>query len=88
MTNTTFESLGLIPELVEACKKLGFKEPSEIQKESIPVALTGKDVIGLAQTGSGKTAAFALPILQKLFENPQPIFACVMAPTRFGFYLI
>jgi len=41
-----------------------------------------KDVIALAQTGSGKTAAFALPILQDLFDNPQPFFACVMAPTR------
>ncbi|KAJ3325405.1 ribosomal RNA processing protein [Boothiomyces sp. JEL0866] len=78
----TFESLGLIPELVAACHTLGYKNPSNIQAASIPVALEGRDIIGLAQTGSGKTAAFALPILQKLFENPQPLYACVMAPTR------
>ncbi|KAJ3272373.1 ribosomal RNA processing protein [Terramyces sp. JEL0728] len=78
----TFESLGLIPELVSACHSLGYKHPTSIQVASIPVALEGRDIIGLAQTGSGKTASFALPILQKLFENPQPLFACVMAPTR------
>ncbi|KAI8926224.1 P-loop containing nucleoside triphosphate hydrolase protein [Entophlyctis helioformis] len=81
-TTATFESLGIIPQIVEACTKLGFKRPSEIQQASIPVALTGRDIIGLAQTGSGKTAAFAIPILQSLFESPQPLYACVMAPTR------
>ncbi|KAI8899826.1 P-loop containing nucleoside triphosphate hydrolase protein [Globomyces pollinis-pini] len=80
--DVTFESLGLIPELIEACHKLNFKHPTSIQKASIPISLTGRDIIGLAQTGSGKTAAFALPILQRLFENPQPVYACVMAPTR------
>lgn len=81
-SDATFESLGLIPELCEACHKMGFKKPTKIQRESIPVALTGIDVIGLAQTGSGKTAAFALPVLQALMKNPQPYFACVMSPTR------
>ncbi|KAL2914190.1 ribosomal RNA processing protein [Polyrhizophydium stewartii] len=80
--DVTFESLGIIPEIVEACQKLGFKKPTEIQAASIPVALSGRDIIGLAQTGSGKTAAFALPILQSLFAAPQPLYACVMAPTR------
>ena len=51
---TTFEELGLIPELVEATEKLGFTFPTAIQVESIPVALNGRDIIGLAQTGSGK----------------------------------
>ncbi|KAJ1729480.1 ribosomal RNA processing protein [Coemansia sp. Benny D160-2] len=69
-------------QLCEACDKLGFKAATEIQAKSIPWALEGRDVIGLAQTGSGKTAAFALPILQALWENPTPLFACVMAPTR------
>ncbi|KAI8824477.1 P-loop containing nucleoside triphosphate hydrolase protein [Fimicolochytrium jonesii] len=78
----TFEDLGLLPQLVEACKKLNFTHPSDIQVASIPHALEGRDIIGLAQTGSGKTAAFALPILQRLFAAPQPLFACVMAPTR------
>ncbi len=61
---------------------MGFKQPSEIQQEAIPHALQGRDIIGLAQTGSGKTAAFALPVLQTLWDNPAPFFACVMAPTR------
>jgi len=61
---------------------LNFKHPTDIQKEAIPPALEGKDIIGLAQTGSGKTAAFALPILQKLLETPRGLFACILAPTR------
>lgn len=61
---------------------MGFKKPSDIQAEAIPHALEGRDIIGLAQTGSGKTAAFSLPILQTLWENPQPFFALVLAPTR------
>lgn len=69
-------------ELCEACEKLGFKKPTPIQAESIPVALQDKDLIGLAETGSGKTAAFALPILQALWNKPSPFFACVLAPTR------
>lgn len=68
--------------LVDACEQLKFKAPTDIQKESIPWSLQGRDIIGLAQTGSGKTAAFALPILQALWNNPSPMFACVMAPTR------
>jgi len=68
--------------LCDACAKLGFKAPTPIQEESIPIALTGKDLIALAETGSGKTAAFALPILQALWDNPIGYFACVLAPTR------
>ncbi|TYJ57097.1 ATP-dependent rRNA helicase RRP3 [Cryptococcus floricola] len=80
--NKTFADLGISPELCQACASMGFKKPSDIQAESIPHALQGKDIIGLAQTGSGKTAAFSLPILQALWEEPQPFFALVMAPTR------
>jgi ATP-dependent RNA helicase DDX47/RRP3 len=78
----TFADLGIIPSLCEACETMKFKAPTGIQKEAIPYALQGRDIIGLAQTGSGKTAAFSLPILQALWENPQPLFACVLAPTR------
>ncbi|ORX40630.1 ATP-dependent rRNA helicase RRP3 [Kockovaella imperatae] len=81
-TSRTFASLGVIPQLCESCAALGFKAPTEIQVESIPHALEGRDVIGLAQTGSGKTAAFSLPILQSLWEKPQPFFALILAPTR------
>ncbi|KAJ3411572.1 ribosomal RNA processing protein [Chytridiales sp. JEL 0842] len=80
--NATFASLGLNTQIADACAKVGFTKPTEIQRKSIPYALQGKDIIGLAQTGSGKTAAFALPIIQSLWNNPQPLFACVMAPTR------
>jgi superfamily II RNA helicase len=60
----SFADLGIIPELCEACETLGFKKPTPIQAQAIPVALEGRDVIGVAETGSGKTCAFALPILQ------------------------
>jgi ATP-dependent RNA helicase DDX47/RRP3 len=61
---------------------LGYKAPTPIQAQSIPIALQGRDIIGLAETGSGKTAAFALPILQALLDKPQPLFGLVLAPTR------
>ncbi|RYP00692.1 hypothetical protein DL764_006430 [Monosporascus ibericus] len=78
----TFKDLGIIDELCEACESLGYKNPTPIQAQSIPLALQNRDVIGLAETGSGKTAAFALPILQALLEHPQPYFGLVLAPTR------
>ncbi|KAE8009308.1 hypothetical protein FH972_005754 [Carpinus fangiana] len=78
----TFKDLGVCDQLVEACENLGWKNPSKIQAEVIPHALHGKDLIGLAETGSGKTGAFALPILQALLESRQAFFACVLSPTR------
>ncbi|KAL1311385.1 hypothetical protein AAFC00_001553 [Neodothiora populina] len=78
----TFAGLGIIDALCEACATLGYKYPTPIQRESIPLALQGRDLIGLAETGSGKTAAFALPILQALMEKPQSLFGLVLAPTR------
>ncbi|KAI0242077.1 ribosomal RNA processing protein [Massospora cicadina] len=74
--------MGLLPALCQACVDLKFKEPTGIQREAIPYALQGRDIIGLAQTGSGKTAAFALPILHALWEKPSGLFALVLAPTR------
>ncbi|KAI0082760.1 DEAD-domain-containing protein [Panus rudis PR-1116 ss-1] len=78
----TFKSLGLIDPLLEALSALNFTTPTEIQAAALPHALEGRDIIGVASTGSGKTAAFALPILQKLWEEPKGLFACVLAPTR------
>jgi ATP-dependent RNA helicase DDX47/RRP3 len=78
----TFRSLGLIDPLLEALEQVNYKTPTEIQVECLPHALKGRDIIGVASTGSGKTAAFALPILQKLWEEPKGLFACVLAPTR------
>ncbi|KAA0158218.1 hypothetical protein FNF28_06337 [Cafeteria roenbergensis] len=78
----TFAELGVCEPLQEACAALGWKHASAVQREAIPLALSGRDVIGLAETGSGKTAAFALPVLQALLDKPQRLFACVLAPTR------
>ncbi|KRY40921.1 putative ATP-dependent RNA helicase DDX47 [Trichinella spiralis] len=78
----SFQELGVVPVLCEACKQLNWTDPTKVQIEAIPLALQGRDVIGLAETGSGKTAAFALPILQALLEHPQRLFALVLTPTR------
>ncbi|KAL2165611.1 hypothetical protein VTG60DRAFT_4249 [Thermothelomyces hinnuleus] len=78
----TFRDLGIVDSLCDACERLGYKNPTPIQQEAIPLALQNRDIIGIAETGSGKTAAFALPILQALLDKPQPLFALVLAPTR------
>ena len=78
---TDFTSLNLRAELVQAITGLGYSEPTPIQSAIIPIMLTGADVIGQAQTGTGKTAAFALPILQN-FSPQRHVQALVLAPTR------
>ncbi|EER15245.1 DEAD box RNA helicase, putative [Perkinsus marinus ATCC 50983] len=81
----TFESLGVCPELCKACDVLQWEHPSKIQEETIPYALQGRDLIALAETGSGKTGAFAIPIIQKLLDaapHRKLTWACVLAPTR------
>ncbi|KAF7118552.1 hypothetical protein CNMCM5793_008082 [Aspergillus hiratsukae] len=78
----TFRDLGLLEPLCEACDSMGYRTPTLIQAHSIPVALQGRDLICLAETGSGKTAAFVLPILQALMNRPQPLNSLVLAPTR------
>lgn len=77
-----FLGFGLNKWLVNQCDAVGIKSPTEIQQKCIPPILEGRDCIGCAKTGSGKTAAFALPILQKLCEDPYGIFAVILTPTR------
>lgn len=77
-----FEGLGLAEWAVETCKELGMRKPTPVQTHCVPKILAGRDVLGLAQTGSGKTAAFALPILHRLAEDPYGVFALVVTPTR------
>ena len=78
-----FSELGLAPAQLSACESLGYKIPTPIQRQAIPVILTGRDVIGCAETGTGKTAAFLLPIIQRLSETVRPgLRVLVLAPTR------
>lgn len=77
-----FTELGLAPELLKSVERLGFEEATPIQSQTIPLALEGKDVIGQAQTGTGKTAAFGLPMLQKIDVTNRNVQGLVIAPTR------
>src|SRR5436190_24214636 len=82
-----FKNLNLSESLMKALTKKGYAEPTPIQQKAIPAILEGKDIFGCAQTGTGKTAAFALPILQMLDEKKNPnhrpvVKALVPAPTR------
>jgi len=78
----TFQSLKVSEWLQKQLTTLSIKAPSEIQQKAIPVIKSGKNVIGISHTGSGKTAAFAIPILDKLAEDPYAFFALVLSPTR------
>jgi ATP-dependent RNA helicase DeaD len=80
--STTFEDLGLEGTILKALKDVGYETPSAIQTQTIPPLLAGRDVVGLAQTGTGKTAAFALPILARLDLHQKAPQALVLAPTR------
>jgi ATP-dependent RNA helicase DeaD len=79
---TAFKDLGLSPAIQQAIDELGFDEPTPIQEQAIPELLGGHDVIGQAQTGTGKTAAFGLPLLQYLDPENNEVQAIVMTPTR------
>src|SRR6187200_2619621 len=81
-TTTTFDDLGIDPRVLKALKDVGYETPSPIQAATIPPLLEGRDVVGLAQTGTGKTAAFALPILSRLDLKQKKPQALVLAPTR------
>jgi ATP-dependent RNA helicase RhlE len=86
----SFDALGLAPELLRAVAQQGYTEPTPVQRESIPIVLAGRDLLAGAQTGTGKTAAFVLPILQRLSANAaynqtsgrRPIRVLVLTPTR------
>ena len=77
-----FKSLGIRPEMVDALKKLGIVEPTPIQVQSIPYILNNKDLIARAQTGTGKTLAFLLPILEKINPKQNSVQALILSPTR------
>jgi ATP-dependent RNA helicase DeaD len=80
--NLLFEGLGLSEELVLHLETLGFTEPTPIQVQAIPHLLAGRDVVGQAQTGTGKTAAFSLPILERIDLDVTAVQALVLTPTR------
>lgn len=79
----TFSTLGLTPTLARGCEALGYTEPTPIQKQAIPVILSGADLIGCAETGTGKTAAFLLPLIQRISAAPGVgVRVLILAPTR------
>jgi ATP-dependent RNA helicase RhlE len=77
-----FAALGLPPPIVKGVRAAGYTDPTPIQRQAIPLVLQGRDVIGAAQTGTGKTAAFILPILTRLLDGPPRLRALVLTPTR------
>ena len=84
----TFKDLGLIDPILKALDAEGYTHPTPIQEQAIPILLSRKDLLGCAQTGTGKTAAFAIPILQHLYldphqsKGPRKIRVLVVTPTR------
>jgi ATP-dependent RNA helicase DeaD len=82
MAGTTFQDLGLSEPILKAIMEIGYEAPTPIQEKTIPPMLAGRDLIGQAQTGTGKTAAFAIPILEKIDPSVPEVQALVLAPTR------
>src|SRR5438067_7305988 len=79
---TSFADLGLTESTLAALRDVGYESPSPIQEQAIPPMLEGRDVIGQAQTGSGKTAAFGLPLLETVDPSHREVQALVLTPTR------
>ena len=77
-----FGALGISDALVRAIRELGFEEPTPIQTQAVPAALAGRDVIGQAQTGTGKTAAFGLPVVERVDPTDRRVQAVILCPTR------
>src|SRR5580698_2378980 len=82
MTPKLFSELGLSPELLKAIDKLGFEQAAPIQAAAIPVLMSGKDVVGQSQTGSGKTAAFGVPAVEKVDPLKREVQVLILCPTR------
>ncbi len=82
MKNLRFEELNICPEMIRAVEDMGFEEMTPIQAQSIPVMMSGEDLIGQAQTGTGKTAAFGIPLLQKVDPENRKLQALILCPTR------
>ena len=78
----SFKDYGVCDALCQTIASLGWKKPSPIQAECLKYAFEDRDIIGLAETGSGKTGAFAVPMIQRLIDNPQRLFGLVLTPTR------
>lgn len=81
-TTNTFAGLGLSPEMLKAVVALGFEEPAPIQTAAIPVMMAGHDIVGQSQTGSGKTAAFAIPAIEKIDPSSRAVQVLILCPTR------
>jgi ATP-dependent RNA helicase DeaD len=82
MTTKLFSELGLSPELIKAIDKLGFEQAAPVQAEAIPILMQGKDVVGQSQTGSGKTAAFAIPAVELADPQKHAVQVLILCPTR------
>src|SRR3954464_7103770 len=81
-SRATFESLGLSADVLRVLNELGYEEPTPIQTHAIPLLMSGRDVLGSAATGTGKTAAFALPLVERLDPRAQAVQGLIMTPTR------
>ena len=82
MTPKLFSELGLSPEILKAIDKLGFEQAAPIQASAIPILMAGGDVVGQSQTGSGKTAAFAIPAIEKVDVKHRAVQVLILCPTR------
>src|SRR2546421_8401505 len=82
MTTKLFSELGISSELLKAIDKMGFEQAAPIQAEAIPVLMSGRDVVGQSQTGSGKTAAFAVPAIEKVDPQLRMVQVLILCPTR------
>src|SRR3954451_11407638 len=82
MEKKPFSALGLAPEILKAVERMGFEEASPIQAAAIPVLMKGSDVVGQSQTGSGKTAAFGIPAIEKVDVQKRAVQVLILCPTR------